>query len=190
MSGQITYSNVQNFKKINSNLNKNMQITIHVRSLPWHSGKVLESIDSKSSRVVSSKPTWNVSNFTNRGKKCDRTLFTPTKALYPSLILCTTSISYPTLAATCDPRYLKQSTSSNGSSFSITCIRSPLPYLEHLITLLLPTFTLNFHNFTKLAQAQKKVNKQIANIKSRIKFNNMCISKVLTQIIYIYIYIY
>ena len=28
--------------------------------------------------------------------------------------------------------------------FSITCIRPPLPYLEHRITLLLPTLTLNF----------------------------------------------
>ena len=33
---------------------------------------------------------------------------------------------------------------SNGSPYSITCIRSPLLYLEHLITLLLPIFTLNF----------------------------------------------
>ena len=57
------------FKTFKANLN--IQITIHVRSLQWHSGKVLESIDSKSSRVVSSKPTMNVSNFTNRGKKCD-----------------------------------------------------------------------------------------------------------------------
>ena len=48
-----------------------MQITIHVHSLPWQSGKVLESIDSKSSLVVSAKPTRNVSNFTNRGKKCE-----------------------------------------------------------------------------------------------------------------------
>ena len=38
-----------------------MQITTHVRSLKWHSGKVLESIDRKSSRVVSLKPTRNVS---------------------------------------------------------------------------------------------------------------------------------
>ena len=36
-----------------------------------HSGKVSESIERKSSRVVSSKSTRNVSNFTNRGKKCD-----------------------------------------------------------------------------------------------------------------------
>ena len=33
---------------------------------------------------------------------------------------------------------------SPGTPFSITCIRLPLPYLEHLITLLLPTLTLNF----------------------------------------------
>ena len=45
---------------------------MHVRSLPWHSGKVLESTDSKSSRIVSSKPTRNVSNFTNSGKKRDK----------------------------------------------------------------------------------------------------------------------
>ena len=38
----------------------------------------------------------------------------------------------------------KQSTSSDGSPFNITCIRPPLPYLEHLITLLLPTLTLSF----------------------------------------------
>ena len=31
-------------------------------------------------------------------------------------------------------RYIKQSTSSNGSPFSITCIRPPFPYLDHLIT--------------------------------------------------------
>ena len=42
-----------------------------------------------------------------------------------------------TSPATCDPRYLKQSTSSNGSPFSIKCIQSPLRYLEHLITLLI-----------------------------------------------------
>ena len=73
-----------------------------------------------------------------------RTLFSAPKALYHSFVLCTTSLSHHPLAATFDPRYLKQSTSSNGSLFSITCIRSPLPFLEHLITLLLPTFTLNF----------------------------------------------
>ena len=78
MSGLMYYKVLLNYiqlcselKKINSNLNINIQITIHVRSLPWHSGKVFESIDSKSSLVVSSKPTRNVSNFTNKGKKCD-----------------------------------------------------------------------------------------------------------------------
>ena len=70
-------------------------------------------------------------------------LFSAPHALYPSFILCITSLSHPLSAATCDPRYLKQSTSSHGSTFSITCILSPLPYLEHLITLLLPTFTIN-----------------------------------------------
>ena len=73
-----------------------------------------------------------------------KTLFSAPQALYPSFILCTTSLSHPPSSATCDPRYLNQSTSSNGSPFSITYIRSPLPYLEHLITLLLPTFTFNF----------------------------------------------
>ena len=73
-----------------------------------------------------------------------RTLFSAPQALYPSFILCTTSLSHHPTAATCDPSYLKQSTSSNGSPSSITCIRSPLPYLKHLITLLLPTVTLNF----------------------------------------------
>ena len=42
------------------------------------------------------------------------TLFSSPHALYPSFILCTTSISHPPPAATCDPRYLKQSTSSEG----------------------------------------------------------------------------
>ena len=44
----ITHSYVQ--KKFKANLNINIQLTIHVRSLPWHSGKVLESIGRKSSR--------------------------------------------------------------------------------------------------------------------------------------------
>ena len=44
-----------------------------------------------------------------------RTLFNAPQALYRSFILCTISLSYPPSAATCDPRYLKQSTSSNGS---------------------------------------------------------------------------
>ena len=43
---------------------------IPVRCLPWHSGKVLVSTGSKSA-VVSSKPTRDVNNFTNRGKECN-----------------------------------------------------------------------------------------------------------------------
>ena len=38
-----------------------------------------------------------------------RTLFRAPQALYPCFILCTTSFSHPHSAATCDPRYLKQS---------------------------------------------------------------------------------
>ena len=68
----------------------------------------------------------------------------PMHALYPSFILCATPLSHSPSAATCDSRYLKQSTFSHASPFSITCSRPPLPYLEHLITLLLPTLTLNF----------------------------------------------
>ena len=41
----------------------------------------------------------------------------------PSFIPCSTSLSHPPSAATCDPRYLIQSTSSNRSPFIITCIR-------------------------------------------------------------------
>ena len=51
------------------------------------------------------------------------TLFSSPQALYPSFILCTTSISHHPFAATCEPRYLKQSTSSIGSPFSLACIR-------------------------------------------------------------------
>ena len=51
----------------------------------------------------------------------------------PSTIQCTTSLSHPPSASTCDHRYLKQSTSSYGLPFSITCIRPPFPYLEHHI---------------------------------------------------------
>ena len=59
--------------------------------------------------------------------------------LYTPFILCTTSLSHPPSAATCDPIYYhlrpqeKQSTSSNGSPFSIICIRPSFPYLENLI---------------------------------------------------------
>ena len=57
-------------KKIKKKLNINIQITIHVPGLPWHSGKVLESTGSKSVGV-SSKPTRYVSNFKNKGKECN-----------------------------------------------------------------------------------------------------------------------
>ena len=51
-----------------------------------------------------------------------------------------------TLSIICNLRtqVLKTIHSCKGSPFSITFIRPPLPYLEHLITLLLPTLTLNF----------------------------------------------
>ena len=39
--------------------------------------------------------------------------------------------------------YLKQFISSNGSQFSLKCIRPSFAYHELLITVLLPTFTLN-----------------------------------------------
>ena len=44
------------FKIIKANLNINIQITIDVSNLPWHSGKVLESIGSKSSRCRQFEP--------------------------------------------------------------------------------------------------------------------------------------
>ena len=58
------------------------------------------------------------------------TLFSAPHALYPSFILCTTPLSDPPSADTCDPRYLKQSTSSSCLPFSITCIVSPLPTVQ------------------------------------------------------------
>ena len=61
-----------------------------------------------------------------------------------SFIMCTTPISHPPSAAACDLRWLKQSAFYNGSPFSLTGIQPPFPCLEHLITLLLPTFILNF----------------------------------------------
>ena len=72
------------------------------------------------------------------------TFFSAPHSLYPSFILCTISLSHPPSAETCDPRDLKQSTYSSGSPFSITSIRPPFPYLEHLKTLHLPRVTLNF----------------------------------------------
>ena len=53
-------------------------------------------------------------------------LFRTPNVKYPSIILCTTSLSCPLSAATCDPRYFKCSTSSNGSSFSMTCTQTSL----------------------------------------------------------------
>ena len=73
-----------------------------------------------------------------------RTLFSTAQALYSWFIPCTTWLSHPPTAATCDHRYLSQFTSSNGSPLSITCIRPPFPYLERLITFLLTALTLNY----------------------------------------------
>ena len=42
--------------------------------------------------------------------------------------------SHPPSAATCNPRYLQQSNSSNGSPFSLTCIQPTFTYLELFIT--------------------------------------------------------
>ena len=67
---EITDSDIQNLKNFKPNLNINTQITIHVPSLPWHSGKVLES-NGRKSAGVSSKPTRYVSNFKNKGKECN-----------------------------------------------------------------------------------------------------------------------
>ena len=64
------------------------------------------------------------------------TLFSASHTLYPSFILCTTSLSHPPTAATYNPKYFKQSTSSNGSPFSITM------HLTHISITWAP------HNFT------------------------------------------
>ena len=48
---------------------------------------------------------------------------------------------------------------------------------------------LNDEHLKYKIQSVEKVNKQISNIKSGIKFNNTCISEGSTQIIYVYIYI-
>ena len=42
------------------------------------------------------------------------------------------------------PQVLRKSTSYNGLPFVLACRRTPFPYLEHLITVLSPTFTFNF----------------------------------------------
>ena len=62
------------------------------------------------------------------------TMYSAPHAVYPSFILCFTSLSHPSSAANCDSMYLIQSTSSNDSPFSITCIRPRFSYLDHLIT--------------------------------------------------------
>ena len=67
------------------------------------------------------------------------TLFSIPHALYKPFILCTTYISHPPSAPTYDRRYLNWS-----HHVSHAFIRPLFPYLEHLITLLLPTFNLNF----------------------------------------------
>ena len=64
--------------------------------------------------------------------------------LYIPHSLCTISLSQPPSAVTCNAWCLKQFTSSNGSPFSLICIWLPFPCLEHLIILLLPTYTPNF----------------------------------------------
>ena len=64
--------------------------------------------------------------------------------LYSPYLFCVPLLSQPTFAVTCHHRYINQSTSLNGLPFSFTCIQPTFLYLEHLITLLLPTFTLNF----------------------------------------------
>ena len=66
------------------------------------------------------------------------TLYTPHSFCVPHLFYILHQLPLAT------PRYLKQSTSSNGLPFSITCIRPQFPFLEQLITLFLPTFTLYF----------------------------------------------
>ena len=53
------------------------------------------------------------------------TLFSAPHSLYPSFILCTTSLSHLPSAVSYDPRNLKQSTSSIGWPFSITHITNP-----------------------------------------------------------------
>ena len=55
-----------------------------------------------------------------------RILFNTPRAFYPSFIRRTTSLSHRPSATTCDPRYLNQSTFSNGSPFTLTCIRPPI----------------------------------------------------------------
>ena len=99
------------------------------------------------------------------------THFSAPHALYTHHSFCVPHpfISGPPSAATCEPMYLKQSTSSNGSQLEEGEVShakdphyhisekyhihwTPLPYLEHFITLLLPALTLlySFAYSTKL----------------------------------------
>ena len=68
------------------------------------------------------------------------TLFSAPHALNPPFILCTNPFHICHLA----PQVLKQSTTSYGSPFSLTCIRLTFTYLNNLLTLLLPTLTRYF----------------------------------------------
>ena len=70
--------------------------------------------------------------------------FSDPQALHPSFILRTTFLEHPLLVATCDLTYSKQSIvllTFLPSRF--TFIQSTFTYLDHLITLLLPTFNSN-----------------------------------------------
>ena len=68
--------------------------------------------------------------------------FQCTTRLFSSFILCNTSVSHSPSATFYDTIYLKQQSTS--SWFSLTCIWPEFAYFEHLLTLLLPTSTLNF----------------------------------------------
>merc|ERR1712035_283962 len=61
-----------------------------------------------------------------------------------SFILCFTSTSILPSTDTCDPKYLKDSTSSSTSPFNTTFILPSSTTLVHLITLLLFSLILNF----------------------------------------------
>ena len=63
--------------------------------------------------------------------------------LYSSFIMCFPSLAQPPSAATCDPRNLMHSSSWVRKLISHS-FQQTFTYLEHLITLLLLTFTLNF----------------------------------------------
>ena len=83
-----------------------------------------------------------------------------------------TSLSQPPSAATCDPRNFKQSTSSNGSPFTITCIRSPftIPGAPHKVTLTYVHSLLSSFAFsTKLThQSTQQTSTPIINVAARV----------------------